>query len=46
MNRTISLVQQVQIASPCTAKWDEMIGDDRSRFSARIANSTSTTSPR
>src|SRR5205814_4285456 len=27
-----SLVQQVQIASPCTASWDGMTGDDRSRF--------------
>jgi hypothetical protein len=32
MSRTVSLVQRVQIASPCPAKWDEMVGDDRSRF--------------
>lgn len=28
---TISL-SQLRIASPCTASWDDMIGDDRSRF--------------
>ena len=32
MSPTISLVQAVQIASPCTAKWDDMVGDERSRF--------------
>src|SRR6185295_347092 len=32
MSNTISLVQRVQIASPCTAAWDEMVGDDKSRF--------------
>ena len=30
--RKISLLQRVQVASPCPARWDEMDGDDRSRF--------------
>ena len=30
--RTLPLLDTVQIASPCTASWDEMIGDDRARF--------------
>lgn len=32
MLRTISLLQRVEIASPCPAKWEEMDGDDRKRF--------------
>lgn len=32
INQPISLVQRVQIASPCTADWNSMAGDDRSRF--------------
>jgi len=32
MSRTISLVQRVEIASPCSANWDKMTGDDRARF--------------
>src|SRR5262245_11466437 len=32
MSKTISLVQQVQIASPCTASWDAMVGDGKVRF--------------
>jgi hypothetical protein len=32
MNRTVSLVQRVEIASPCTASWAEMLGDERVRF--------------
>jgi hypothetical protein len=32
--RTLPLLDTIQIASPCTASWDEMIGDDRSRFCA------------
>ena len=35
MSRTISLIQRVQIASPCTASWDQMQGDDKSRFCAQ-----------
>lgn len=34
MARTISLVQRVEIASPCTARWEKMIGDERVRFCA------------
>jgi hypothetical protein len=30
--RALPLLDSVTIASPCTASWDEMIGDDRSRF--------------
>jgi hypothetical protein len=32
MARTISLIQRVQVASPCSASWDDMAGDDRVRF--------------
>lgn len=32
MSRAVSLVQLVEIASPCTASWEDMQGDDRSRF--------------
>src|SRR5689334_9195454 len=32
MPRNISLVQQIQIASPCPASWEQMEGDDRKRF--------------
>lgn len=32
VSKSVSLVQLVEIASPCTASWDEMQGDDRSRF--------------
>ena len=34
MPRTFSLVQRVEIASPCPASWAEMSGDDRGRFCA------------
>jgi hypothetical protein len=27
-----SLLQQVEIASPCAASWEDMVGDDRVRF--------------
>src|SRR5512132_374232 len=30
--RALPLLDSVQIASPCTASWDEMIGDERARF--------------
>jgi hypothetical protein len=30
--RALPLLESIQIASPCTAKWEEMIGDDRARF--------------
>ncbi len=30
--RALPLLESIQIASPCTAKWDEMIGDERARF--------------
>src|SRR5688572_5083696 len=32
MPRTVSLIQRVEIASPCPAKWDDMVGDEKSRF--------------
>ena len=32
--RALPLLESIQIASPCTAKWDEMIGDERARFCA------------
>jgi hypothetical protein len=28
----LNILQEIRIASPCTAAWDEMHGDDRSRF--------------
>jgi hypothetical protein len=30
--RALPLLESIQIASPCTAKWDEMVGDERARF--------------
>jgi hypothetical protein len=30
--RALPLLESITIASPCTAKWDEMIGDERARF--------------
>jgi hypothetical protein len=30
--RALPLLDSVKIASPCTASWDEMIGDERARF--------------
>jgi len=32
MSRYLDLLDQVRIASPCTASWDAMTGDDRVRF--------------
>src|SRR5512132_3804947 len=32
--RALPLLDSVQIASPCTASWEEMIGDERARFCA------------
>ena len=30
--RTLPLLENVAIAAPCTADWDQMVGDDRVRF--------------
>ncbi len=30
--RGLPLLDQVRVASPCSASWDEMVGDDRVRF--------------
>ncbi len=35
MSPTISLVQQVRIASPCPERWEDMRGDDKRRFCGR-----------
>lgn len=32
--RALPLLESIAIASPCTASWDEMIGDERARFCA------------
>ncbi len=32
MSKTISLLQQVKIASPCTVSWESMIGDETVRY--------------
>ncbi len=32
--RALPLLESIAIASPCTAAWDEMIGDERARFCA------------
>ncbi len=32
MSRTISLVQRVEIASPCSVPWDQMTGNETVRF--------------
>jgi hypothetical protein len=34
---SIISLQQVQIASPCDASWEEMAGDDRTRFCAQCS---------
>lgn len=31
-NATIPLLDSIRIASPCTADWNAMVGDDRQRF--------------
>ena len=31
MNQSLSLLDQVSVASPCTVSWDSMQGDDRTR---------------
>jgi len=30
--RQLPMLDRVSVASPCSAKWDEMVGDDRTRF--------------
>lgn len=30
--RALPLLESIHIASPCSAKWDDMVGDDRVRF--------------
>ncbi|MCW5834703.1 MAG: hypothetical protein KIS78_20030 [Labilithrix sp.] len=30
--RSLPMLDQVRVASPCTASWDEMLGDERVRF--------------
>ena len=32
MARDINLLNDIQIATPCPAKWEDMTGDDRTRF--------------
>ena len=32
MSRTVSLVQRIEVASPCHNPWEEMVGDERVRF--------------
>ncbi len=32
MKTTLEILNNVQVASPCSASWDDMIGDDFSRF--------------
>src|SRR4051812_47184360 len=32
--RSLPLLDRITIASPCTASWDDMAGDDRVRFCA------------
>jgi hypothetical protein len=38
MKTALELLTNVQIASPCSANWDEMIGDDASRFCNQCEN--------
>ena len=35
VRRRLSLIDQVTIASPCKAKWEDMVGDDQVRFCGR-----------
>src|SRR5688572_27353707 len=37
MPRRSSLLNQLQVAAPCTADWEEMRGDDRVRFCGQCA---------
>jgi hypothetical protein len=37
--RRLSLLEHVEVASPCPAAWDSMVGDDRSRFCAECSKS-------
>jgi hypothetical protein len=30
--RQLPMLDRISVASPCSAKWDEMVGDDRTRF--------------
>lgn len=32
MNRALPVLQNLRVASPCDASWDDMSGDDRQRF--------------
>lgn len=32
--RALPFLNEVRVATPCTASWDEMVGDERSRFCA------------
>jgi hypothetical protein len=32
MNPNLTILDSIRVASPCPAKWSEMIGDDRTRF--------------
>jgi hypothetical protein len=36
-SRRLPLLQSVRIASPCSASWDDMVGDDRVRFCGSCA---------
>jgi hypothetical protein len=34
MNRNLQVLERVRVASPCSASWEEMAGDDRRRLCA------------
>lgn len=35
--RSLPLLDRIRVASPCTASWDDMVGDDRVRFCGSCA---------
>ena len=37
MNITDNILDQVRVASPCTARWQDMTGDDHARFCAQCS---------
>lgn len=37
MNGSLPLLQRIQIASPCSARWEDMKGDDRKRHCERCS---------
>jgi hypothetical protein len=39
MQKSLTVLDRIQIASPCTVSWDSMTGDDRSRYCSQCQQS-------